>query len=66
MFRFELGLKVKDKLTGFTGFITGRAEFSLRPVSYLITKRNTEGENNYPSEGWFFESALIPMEEHTE
>ena len=36
-FIFELGAKAKDKLTGFEGIITGRAD--------LITGRNTYGIN---------------------
>lgn len=63
MYKFELGQKVQDKLSGFIGYITGRAEYSIRPVSYLVSKKGSNEENELPKEMWFFENALIEVKE---
>ena len=45
MFKFELGLEAKDKVTGFKGIITGRCEYLYGCAQYgLVPKVSKEGK----------------------
>lgn len=55
MFKFELGLQVKDTVTGFVGIITARAEYSTGKILYLTEAIDSTGR---PIEWWFEESRL--------
>jgi len=47
MFKFKLGEILKDKITGFTGVVLGRAEYATGCIQYglLSPKLNKEGES---------------------
>lgn len=53
---FALGLQVKDHITGFTGFVTGRVEYLTGCAQYLV---QPECEDNKWCEArWFDENRL--------
>jgi len=56
IFKFELGKKVKDQITGFTGIITGRAEYLTGCVRYLVTPK--ADKNNLKDSIWEDEARL--------
>lgn len=57
---FELGVKAKDKLTGFVGTIAGRVEYLTGCTQYCLTPPAKEGE--LKDSHWFDEArlALLP------
>ena len=57
-FKLELGAKAKDHVTGFSGTITGRAEYLTGCRQYCIAAK-AEGNKCGQSE-WFDEDRLLP------
>lgn len=57
-FKFELGIKVKDIITGFPGVIMGRADYLTGCNQYAVspTDLNKEGKCRYWE--WFDENRL--------
>ena len=56
MFKFPLSVAVVDKVTGFSGVITARAEYATTsPNRYLVENIDTTGR---PVEWWFDEDRL--------
>ena len=55
MFKFQLLQTVKDEVTGFTGVITARAEYSTDKILYLLEAVDSTGR---PIEWWFEEARL--------
>jgi hypothetical protein len=51
MFKFKMGLQVKDKATGFAGVITARAEYDTGTILYLV-------EDKGGREVWITEETL--------
>ena len=58
--KFELGTKVKDKITGFNGTTTGFAFYLTGCDQYSVTPKMKEGENSYPDCQWFDVNRLEP------
>jgi hypothetical protein len=52
MFKFNLGLQVRDTKTGFVGQITARAEYNSGTTLYLL-------EDKSRREVWVFEEGLV-------
>lgn len=52
----ELGKKAKDKITGFTGIITGRAQYLTGCDQYVIAPPAIEGK--LESSQWFDEGRV--------
>lgn len=52
MFNFELGEKVRDKITHYFGIITARAEYLDNNRSYLVEGKDSTGR---PIEHWISE-----------
>jgi hypothetical protein len=61
MFKFELGQKCKDEITGFQGVITARIEYLNGCIRYAVqsNKRTAEGKI---IEDYIDEEQLISME----
>jgi hypothetical protein len=57
MFTHELGLRAKDKITGFEGIITSRCEFLTGCNRYCI--QPTELKDGKPIDGIYFDEAQI-------
>lgn len=53
----ELGLKAKDKITGFQGIIIGRAEYLTGCTQYGVCPKAKEGEKTLGTE-WFDEGRI--------
>lgn len=57
MFEFELLTHVADKVTGYDGIITARAEYSYNNVNqYLVENTDSTGR---PVEVWIAEDRLV-------
>lgn len=56
----ELGMKVKDEVTGFNGIVTGIARYIKGRVDALVEAPAT-AEGKTPSE-WIAVARLIPIE----
>lgn len=53
MIKLQLGDKVKDKVTGFTGIITGYARYLTGCDQYYILPVSKKNPNKYLSGRWF-------------
>ena len=53
--RLELNIKAKDKVTGYSGRITARAEYVTGETRYLVENVDSTGR---PTEFWYDESRL--------
>jgi len=59
-FKFELGQKVEDKITGFSGIIMGRAQYLTQCNCYGILNQKLKDDTEKPKEWyWTDESRLI-------
>ncbi len=59
MFKHELGLMGKDKITGFTGIITARCEFLTGCSRYCL--QPTELKDGKPIESIYFDEDQIAV-----
>lgn len=59
-FKYELGLEVKDKVTGFTGIVMGQARY-LTGCDQLCVQPKCEKEMTYPAAEWFDDGRLIKV-----
>lgn len=59
MFTHELGVKAKDKITGFAGIITSRCEFLTGCNRYCI--QPTDLRDGKPVESLYFDEAQIEV-----
>ncbi len=57
VFRIALGAKIKDSITGFSGVVTGRAEYITGCRQYLVTAKGTKGKRG--EHEWFDEDRLM-------
>lgn len=64
-FRYELGLKAKDKITGFEGTIDSRAEALNGCHRYYISPP-VDKDGKLRDGGWFDEANLIVKEKKVE
>jgi hypothetical protein len=55
MFRLQLGIKAKDKITGFEGIITGRVEYLTGCHQYLL---NAPSKDSDVKTAWFDDGRL--------
>jgi hypothetical protein len=53
--KIQLGSKVKDRITGFTGTATGRAEYLFDPAAVRVEAPQVEGRDQ---DKWIPESRL--------
>ena len=60
-FKLELGQSVKEKVTGFTGIITGRAQYITGCNQYCIQPASEKGDK-YPDAHWSDEGRLEKTE----
>jgi len=59
-FKFKLGDKVKSKIMGYTGVITGRVQYITGSDRYLVQGKCED--NNYEKPHWFDEGGLTKIE----
>ena len=60
MFKFQLLEKVKDTVTGYSGTIIARIEYSHgHPLQYLVTANDSTGR---PVEWWLAEERLVSLD----
>lgn len=52
----SLNIKVKDKITGYSGTTTARAEYITGETRYLVESVDSTGR---PTEFWYDESRLV-------
>ena len=57
MENFKLGEKVKDKVTGIIGIITGRCEYLNGCIQYGVTPKAGK-DSKYPDVSWIDEKQL--------
>lgn len=60
MFKYELGVIVKDSITGFTGAVTGRADYITGCSQYLVQPKSKKPDEIKGSI-WFDEQRLSPI-----
>jgi len=60
MFRLDLGIIVTDRVSGFTGMITGRAEYSTGCRQYIVVPTASADGTTYNEAHWFDEERLLP------
>lgn len=57
MFRFNNGDRVRDRISGFTGIVTGRTDFLNGCIRYAVTPEKVKtGQTHEPT--WFDEQQL--------
>lgn len=59
MFKIEMEAKVKDRITGFAGIVTGRVEYLTGCRQYLIQPRMKKNETRSPEPTWLDEDRLV-------
>ena len=60
--KFELGAKVKDSITGFSGTVTGRVEYLTGCAQYVIQPPlNAKGD--FVDGRWMDEDRLVVLDE---
>ena len=57
----KLGMKIKDSLTGFEGFVTARCEYMNGCVQYII-RPATLKDGSPQNTVWLDEQQIIPLE----
>ncbi len=61
MFKFKLGIVAKDRVTGFKGLITGRAEYLTGCRKYAIQPQKLTKEGKSPDWEWFDEMMVAEV-----
>lgn len=61
-YKHSFGDVVKDKITNFTGTITGLSSYITGCDQCLVQPKQKEGEVSYPDATWFDEGRLILIE----
>lgn len=56
-FKIALGAKVKDSITGFSGVVTGRADYITGCRQYSVTPKGTKGK--VAESAWYDEDRLL-------
>jgi len=57
-----LGKKAKDKITGFTGIITGHARYLTGCDQYILQPECDTDHRKYPDANWFDEGRIEVLE----
>ena len=60
-FKYTNGTRVRDKITGFSGTITGRADYITGCNNYLVQPQNDK-DDKYVDSHWFDEMRLELVE----
>jgi len=63
MFKFELGVKVTENITGFSGTIISRSDCMTGCVRYCVIPKQSENSTEYPKLTWLDEGQLTLVEE---
>jgi len=58
MNKFNLGIEVKDVVTGFKGIVMAHAEYLTGCDQYLVLPQPKKGSNIYPESRWFDEGRI--------
>ncbi len=59
----QLGDKVRDRINGFTGVITGRSEFLYGCIQVLVAPLTITPEGKHPDSVWLDEGRVEVIEE---
>ena len=59
MFKFELGVIVKDFVTKFEGMVLGRTEYMTGCIQYGICPQKLTKDGSFPNWQWLDESRLV-------
>lgn len=59
MFKFENGVEVKDKITGFKGVIVGRSDYISGCIQYVVKPKKLAKDGKMQDGVWFDEDRLI-------
>jgi hypothetical protein len=59
MFKIELGAEVKDCVTGFSGIVTGRADYVTGCRQYAVTPTTLKDDGSPVGGGWYDEDRLL-------
>jgi len=59
MFKYELGVEVKDKITGFTGIAMSRCEYLTGCVQYGVCPQQLTKDGDLPTWHYLDEDRLI-------
>lgn len=55
----EMETKVVDRITGFTGIVTGRCEYLNGCIQYLVKPKQKKGDKEMPKGEWIDEQHLL-------
>ncbi len=55
----ELGDSAKDVISGFTGIVTGRAEYLTGCTQFVVSAQKLDKDGKLPGAEWFDESRLM-------
>ena len=58
VFKFEMGAKVKDQITGFEGIVVACADYMTGCRQYCIQPKVKKGGKEYPKAYWLDEDRL--------
>lgn len=58
MFKFELGIVAKDKVTGFMGLVVGRAEYLTGCKKYALQPQKLTKDGKVPEWDWVDEMMM--------
>jgi hypothetical protein len=61
-YKHDLGLQVRDSITGFVGAITGRTDYISGCAQYLVQPR-VDKDGKFVDAKWFDEDRLLPIPE---
>lgn len=59
MFKIAMEAKVKDRLTGFSGIVTGRVEYLTGCRRYLVQAKMKKSGTSPPEPEWLDEDRLV-------
>lgn len=59
MFRIDLGMQTRDLLTGFSGVVTGRADYLTGCHQYLVRPPSLKADGEPQTAEWFDDNRLV-------
>lgn len=65
MFKFEMFDRLKDQVSGFTGVVLGRTEYSTGCKHYGLAAEAVNKEGTVPDWQWFDETRLLKVGQKT-
>ena len=63
MFKFGLGIKVKDLLTGFSGVTIARSDYYGSDTHNYLVQSHATDPGKFPASKWLDESRLAAVED---